>query len=366
MKNEIRPALRLPLLVTGFIALGLGVGAGLARMGWTLPLPDSRLIAWHGSLMVAGFFGTVISLERAVALAEPWAYLAPLAAAVGALALIAAMPLAAMLLFVAAGLALLAASIAIFLRQRALLTLTPVLGAACWTVGNLLWLAGLAMSAAVPWWIGFLVITIAGERLELSRFLQPSSIARTAFGVIVALILGSLVVSLFFPHAGSITQAAGLLALALWLARQDVARRTVRERGLTRFIAVCLLSGYAWLGAGAMVLLADGIFAAPGARDAGLHAILLGFVFSMVFGHAPIIFPAVTRAAMPYHWSFYIPLVLLQASLATRIAGDLSGVADWRRLGGMANAAALLLFVLGTVAAIVRGKLAARGQAADG
>jgi hypothetical protein len=271
------------------------------------------------------------------------------------------MPLAAMLLFVAAGLVLLAASIAIFLRQRALFTLTPVLGAACWTVGNLLWLAGPAMSAAVPWWIGFLVLTIAGERLELSRFLPPSPVARTAFAVIVAAILGSLVASFFFPQAGSAAQAAGLLALALWLARQDIARRTVRERGLTRFIAVCLLSGYAWLAAGAIVLLADGILPTPGARDAGLHAILLGFVFSMVFGHAPIIFPAVTRAAMPYHWSFYIPLVVLQASLAIRIAGDLSGIADWRRFGGAANALALLLFVLGTIAAVVRGKLAARG-----
>jgi hypothetical protein len=333
-------------------------------MGWTFPLPDPRLVAWHGPLMIAGFFGTVISLERAVALADPRAYLAPLAAALAVLALVAAMPLAAMLLFVAASVALLAASIAIFLRQRALFTLTPVLGAACWTAGNLLWLAGPAKSAAVPWWIGFLVLTIAGERLELSRLLPPSPFARTVFVVIVATILGAPVVSLFFPHAGSAVQAAGLLALALWLARQDIARRTVRERGLTRFIAVCLLSGFAWLGLGAMILLADGIFGTPGAHDAGLHAILLGFVFSMVFGHAPIIFPAVTRAAMPYHWSFYVPLVLLQASLAIRVAGDLSGVADWRRFGGMANAAALLLFVLGTIAAVVRGKLAARGDRA--
>ena len=157
-----------------------------------------------------------------------------------------------------------------------------------------------------------------------------------------------------------------MLALSLWLARQDIARRTIRERGLTRFIAVCLLSGYAWLGAGAMILLADGILNTPGARDAGLHAILLGFVFSMVFGHAPIIFPAVMRMAIPYHWSFYVPLALLQASLATRVAGDLSGFDDWRRLGGMVNAAALLLFVLGTVAAAVRGKLAARGTPASG
>jgi len=365
MKSEIGPALRLPLLAAGFVALALGVGAGLARMGWALALPDPRLAAWHGELMIAGFFGTVISLERAVALAARWAYAAPLAAALGALALVAALPLAAMLLFVAASLGLVAASLAIFLRQRALFTLVPALGAACWTTGNVLWFGGSGTSGATPWWIGFLVLTIAGERLELSRLLPPSPFARKAFAAIVAAILGSLVAAFTFPRAGSAAQAAGLLALALWLARQDIARRTVRERGLTRFVAICLLSGYAWLGTGAAILLVDGVLLAPWARDAGLHAILLGFVFSMVLGHAPIIFPALTRAAMPYHWTFYVPLALLQLSLAIRITGDFSEVADWRRLGGMANAAALLLFVLGIVASVVRGKLATLDKRVD-
>ena len=209
MKKEIGPAARLPLLAAGFIALAFGVGAGLARMGWAFPLPDPRLIAWHGSLMIAGFFGTVISLERAVALTHPWSYLAPLAAALGSVALVAVMPLAAMFLFVAAGLTLLAASVAILLRQRALFTLTLVLGAGCWTIGNLLSLAGAAMSAAIPWWIGFLVLTIAGERLELSRFLPPSPAAQTVFSVIIAAIVGSLIVSFPFPQAGWAALAAG-------------------------------------------------------------------------------------------------------------------------------------------------------------
>jgi hypothetical protein len=34
----------------------------------------------------------------------------------------------------------------------------------------------------------------------------------------------------------------------LGLATFDIARRTVRQSGVTRFIAVCLLSGYVWLG----------------------------------------------------------------------------------------------------------------------
>ncbi len=363
MRRDVRLALRLPLLAAGFVALAVGVGAGLARMGWAFPLPDSRLIAWHGPLMVGGFFGTVIGLERAVALANRWAYLAPLATALGALALVAARPFAAMLLLAAGSVAFLAASVAVFFRQRALFTLALVLGAACWMVGNFLWLAQAGMSAVVPWWIGFLVLTIAGERLDLSRFLPPSPRARTMFAVVAAAIIGSLLASLPFPRAGWAGLGAGLFALALWLARQDIARRTVHERGLTRFIAVCLLSGYAWLGAGAMVLLAGGILPEWGARDAGLHAILLGFVFSMVFGHAPIIFPALVRVALPYHWSFYVPLVLLQLSLAIRVAGDLSAIADWRRFGGAASAIALLLFVLGTVAAVVRGKRRAGGIA---
>ena len=114
--------------------------------------------------------------------------------------------------------------------------------------------------------------------------------------------------------------AAGLLALSAWLLKQDIARRTVRGRGLTRFIAVCLLSGYVWLAVGAGVILAAGGLS-PGtpSYDAAVHALALGFVFSMMFGHAPIIFPAVLRVTMPYHPSFYAPLVLLHVSLVVRL-----------------------------------------------
>jgi hypothetical protein len=244
-------------------------------------------------------------------------------------------------------------------RQTALFTLTLTLGALCWAVGDAWWVAGSTVHEVVTWWLAFPILTIAGERLELSRFLPPSPVAKGVFAAIVGVIaLGLLGASFAW---GASVFAAGLLALSVWLVKQDIARRTVRDRGLTRFIAVCLLSGYAWLAIGAVVMLAAGGLA-PGspAYDASLHALALGFVFSMVFGHAPLIFPAVLRVAVPYHAYFYAPLVLLHVSLAVRLAGDAMGRFDWTRAGAMLNAVTLAAFIVGTASAVVRARLGAR------
>ncbi|UCD42672.1 MAG: hypothetical protein JSV69_03420, partial [Chloroflexota bacterium] len=45
----------------------------------------------------------------------------------------------------------------------------------------------------------------------------------------------------------------------------------------------------------------------------------LGFVFSMFFAHAPIIFPAVLGNPVVYSPFFYVFLILLQVSLAGRM-----------------------------------------------
>ena len=46
-----------------------------------------------------------------------------------------------------------------------LATGTMALGALLWLVGNAGWLVGWPVPQVVPWWSGFLVLTIAGERL---------------------------------------------------------------------------------------------------------------------------------------------------------------------------------------------------------
>ena len=149
---------------------------------------------------------------------------------------------------------------------------------------------------------------------------------------------------------------AALLALAAWLAVNDLARRTVRDAGLTRFTAVCLLSGYVWLAIAGATIAAAGLEPGTPAYDAALHALFLGFVFAMVFGHAAIIFPAVLRVKVPYAPVFYLPLALLHASVALRLAGDATGSTDVLRSGGIANGVALAAFIVTMVVAVVRGR----------
>lgn len=73
---------------------------------------------------------------------------------------------------------------------------------------------------------------------------------------------------------------------------------------------------------GVLALIYGGLWAGP-IYDVLLHSIFLGFVFSMIFGHAPIIFPAVLGIPIRYSDRFYSHLVLLHVTLAVRVAGDL-------------------------------------------
>ena len=340
--TDLAPRWRVPLLVLGFAGLIVGVLAGLWRLGWTMPAVAAG--APHGVLMMCAFFGTLISLERAVAIGRRWAYLGPLAGGAAGLGLIAHADVRLVAAgFVVAGLLFLAASWVAQQRQALLHTRVLTLGALCWLVGVGVWAGSGEVAAAQWWWISFLVVTIAGERLELSRLMRISPGMRTGFVAIVALLV--LATALAAWPAGQRLYGAALVLLAAWLLRQDVARRTVRTPGLTRYIAVCLLAGYLWLALGGVLLLGAPAPGTPG-WDGALHAIVLGFVFSMVFGHAPIILPAVLRAKLPYHWGFYVPLTGLHLTLAARVAGDLAGVFPLRAQGALGNALSIGLFLL--------------------
>lgn len=90
--------------------------------------------------------------------------------------------------------------------------------------------------------------------------------------------------------------------------RYDIAWRTLRRPGVPRFSAVCILSESLWLAVGGALALAAGAVYAGPLYDALLHSLFVGFVFAMIFGHAPIIVPALLRLPLSIsRWS-HLPL----------------------------------------------------------
>ncbi len=349
------PKHRVPLLLVGILTLLAAMWAGLLRLGWAFPPIQPGWPAQHGLLMVSGFLGSLISLERAVSLRKRWTYGPPILTAVGALFVLAGVPGVFGPALITVGSVWLLFVYALILRiLPSLFNAVMALGGIFWVIGNILWLQQFPPALASFWWQGFLILTIVGERLELSRVLRLTRYVQGllvgALGVYVLGLVGTFVV----PDMGARVVGIGMIALAFWLLRYDVATRTVRLTELPRFVAIALLTGYIWLGIGGGITLVAGYTAGGFLYDAFLHAIYLGFVFSMIFGHAPIIFPAVLNLPIHYTPRFYTHLILLHLSLIVRVVGDITASLPLRRWGGIINVIVVLLFLANTVTSILQ------------
>jgi len=351
-----------PISLAGsVIILLVTLWAALLRIGWDWPTFSPQLAGMHGPLMVASFFGALIALERAVALGKTWAYLSPITAVLAGFMMLASPDLivpAAWLLVLSSALYLLVGA-AVIKRQPAIFTWLLEAGVFTLLVGNIIWALGYPIFIAVWWWAAFLVLTIAAERLELGRLQRLPAYAFPAFYAVSAIIALGLLLTVAAPDAGVRILGLGMLGYAIWLGRFDIARRTIKLAGLPRFIASCLLSGYVWLGIGVLLMMYFGEIPAGPRYDAMLHTIFVGFVFAMIFGHAPIIFPAVLGLPIHYSPKMYGPLALLLFSLILRIVGDLATMHQVRMWGGLLNAVAILLFLALTINSLFQPR---RGQ----
>jgi hypothetical protein len=334
---------RLSLLACAGSTLAAGLWAGLARIGWDLPR-GAALADLHGPLLVCGLFGTLIALERAVALGRAWAFLGPFASVAGTAGLLAGWPPeAAGWAYVLAAAALCIASTRTMQLQAAPSTASLVAGALSWLFGNVQWARGAAVPELAGWWLAFLVLTVAGERLDLSRLTAPRRGGLPLYSGACALLLAGAACGLA-GRVGAALAGTGLLTLTGWLVRHDIAVRTVRRDGQARFMAACMLAGYAWLGLAGLALIAQPPSETALGYDIALHAVLIGFVLSMVFGHAPIILPAVARLRVPYGPLLYGPLVLLHASVTLRAGSGLAGWHSGRQWSGLLTIAAVLAY----------------------
>lgn len=347
-----RPALLALLVLAAALALLGGLAGGLGRLGViTLPEQVVAPLALHGALMVCGFFGFVIGLERAAAIGSRTARAAPALAAVGSVAAWAMQPGIAAACWLAAGIALTLAYLVVWRRTPAPHTAVEAAGAACWAGGTALWLLDRPFEHVVIAWCSFLVLTIAGERGELARFVPLSARARYGYLALIALQLAALVLLAVLPgvsRAAAFAWWLSLLGLAAWLLRCDLACRANLERsGWALHTARCLRLGYAWLALAAAWGLVNVLRGTALDASGPLHLLLLGFVFAMVFGHAPIVLPALLRRpiAAPTRASF-APVLLMSVAVALRGGAEAVGAAPWRAWGGALQALAIVAFAL--------------------
>lgn len=356
------PRFRLVLLIPGGLALLAGLDAALLLLGVSAPISADRLAAAHGTLMVLGFVGTVIALERAVALGAWWGYAAPALTGVGAIAVVSPLPNRVGESLLVAGTGLLAiVFVPLWRRRRDPAVLIQAMGAVLATGAAVLQLGGVEPSRYVTFMAGFVILVIAGERLELSRLTQAGVRAEKPLLAASGVLCATMLLGLLFPSWGLPSVGLALLVLVGLLVRSDAARHTVAGTGLPRFSAVALLAGYAWLAVAGVVLLVDPNPTVGGGYDAVVHSVFLGFTMSMIMAHAPVILPAVLRRPLPYHPVMYLPLVLLHVALVVRVVlGDARGSSVAWRLGGVGNVVALLAFVVVAVGAAIRGARTAR------
>lgn len=363
------PVGRMALLVLVAAAALAGLDAALLRLGAVAPVRSESLARLHGPLMVQGFLGTAIALERAVALrvggrrGDAWGFAAPVLGAAGtllALAQVAGAPVARAVPAAAwaVGMASLCAIyLGVWRRQASAAVLVQALGAVAGLGGALLWLRGLEVAALVPWWAGFLVLTVIGERVELARVAFASERVETRVVAEACAVAVALVAALVSAEVGYTVLGVALGVLVVDVGLRDVARRTIRLPGAARLMAACMIAGYGWAMVTAVVWAVGGPAWDGWRYDASVHALTIGFALSMVVAHAPVIVPALARRPLPYHPVMWVGVGLLHGGLVLRVVAGARGAEPAWRLGGAVGVVAVLV-VLVTVVALLAGRRA--------
>ena len=301
-------------------------------------------------LMVLGFVGTVVALERAVALGRVWGYGAPAGLGLGGLALLTPLPLNAGRILLVLGAAI--ARRGVRARCGAGSRPTPSLvqsGGAVLATGRRCCGSAACRSrrccrgSSGSW---FSPSSASGSSWPASwSWTAPRHASLVAISGAVMAGAGA---SLLWPAAGYPLLGAALLGSDRLA---DPVRRRPAHRPRQRAAAL-----HGGLPAHRLRVARRGrrrlAARRPAVRPAAattlvVHAVFLGFVMSMIMAHAPVILPAVLRRPLPYHPVMYLPAALLVGSLLLRtVVGDLRGRAVGLAVGGGSlNVVALLLFV---------------------
>lgn len=305
--------------------------------------------ASHGLYLVGGFLGTLISIERAMVMKQKAWLLVPFTSGISTLFFLLDFTEIGYGLLLLASLGLVVIMHLQSLKHPKIHTYLLYGGAALWFLGNFMAFEQGLIAAGATWWIGFLLFTIVGERLELTEFLPVKKSIKNLLLVFLFIFLLGLILP--FHGIGPYFMGSSALLISGWLLRYDMAKLSVKKGNQFKYIGLGLLVGYVWLLVfGLIVLLIPNH---PLYYDLFLHSFFLGFVFSMIWAHAPIIFPLIFGIKeSPFHLILWIPWAIFQVTLIGRILSSWMSWIDERRGFAVVNGFSILVIFL-TMAAIV-------------
>lgn len=348
MKNLIFIILPLALL-----SMLIGIYIGFIRIGWAFPVFASLPIPHHGILMAGSFLGTLISVERVSVLKNRWAWLIPLLIVSSLFFLIFQQNQVAFGVLVVGSIGYFGISFQNYMTYKLKGDILMLIGAFFQLVAFTIFIFTHSYPMSFAGWLLFFLLTIVGERLNLTRFLPVSRKADIELYVWFSV----LIVSSFLYHFGfAVLVSLCLWGIAQWLLRNDIALVNIRKSGHYQFLGAALIGAYIWLFiTGALGLIKSDN---PYLYDALLHAFFVGFVLSMVLAHAPIIFPALLQIRItPFHPIMYVWLLVLHISLFIRVYGDIFESYELRKLGGLFNGLSFVGYLLTVALLIIRKKI---------
>ena len=332
------------------LSLVIGIYVGLIRIGWQLPVGNGLPVAHHGIIMVGSFLGSLISLERAVTHPLKIVILIPIV-------MLASMPVflfqnnnLAHKLLILGSFGYMIICFQACLQYELAGNYLILIGAIFELLSNVIFYKTNSYPMAFAGWMLFLLFTVVGERLNLTRFLPVNKWDK----IELYTWLGLLILSSAFYHKGlGFFVGISLIGVSQWLIRNDIALLNSRKNGQYKFVGYALIGAYFWL-------FLSGVISLQKSEnyllyDALLHSFFVGFILSMIMAHAPIIFPGILKINVkPYHPILFVWLGGLHLSLVLRIIGDFIQNSWLRKMGGVFNGFSFILFLMSMVFLILQ------------
>lgn len=323
---------KLKLVAIGVpVFLILGLITGLSRFG----LFGMDLSIHHGVLMLNGFAGGLITLERTLSKPIITNFISLILLVLGVI--LASLDIIWGLWLVTGAITLLIlAEVQASRTHHWAYHLLQLTGLLCWLTANAKYQFSNFYPAAVPFWQAFVLMMILATRLK--------KIDRISDWTLM-LVLLSYVISICLPFHSVASSLTGVLLIILAVV---ILRLELRHSDDQRYR---LMIVYGWLIATAIgMLLSDQILYS---YDFVLHSFFLGFLFNMIFLNA-------SKAIVSKFGVKDIPLAeglwmsIMTAGLLIRIiSGDVLGVEMARVVGGIISLLAIVGFLGSVIRAVV-------------